>query len=559
MSINTGTDISNLSPNTTYTFKVYPLNQNDAYDINTYSNVQFTTLPKINSLSLNSVVSSSQINVNIVGGAFNTVQPKYSTDNISYTNFGSTLNSGTSLVQYTGLSANTRYYFQMIPYNSQSVTGTTVSLVDANCVTLGVVSNFVQTDSTQTSVTLSWNGIYENANIINTTTSTTTSLSSSTSNTTQTITISSLISGSSYAFTFNPYNSIGILGQTANLTASTLSSVTCEGGTTVDLTNYILYVFTNTTGNKRLSNCSLLSGTSIYVLCVGGGGGSGYLRGGGGGGGAVCQAKITFTQNLSDNISIVVGEGGSGGTSTSTDATNGGYSSVTFDNATNNTSYRIISPGGGKGGKYGNKGGKGGSSGGDGSEITNNTKTDASGVTIGNNVTLLNTTTGYSGGYGSPNNGGGCGGGGADSVGLSGYSQNNGKIQAFGGNGGNGVTINSSLLGIYGSVYSVVNSTNIYYGGGGGGGAEYGNGGNGGNGGGGGGATWSYTYNSISYTAGSGGNGLNNGSAGQTTDYNTNAVGGSGGINTGGGGGGGATNSNGGSGGSGIVIIAIPK
>jgi len=75
--INTGIDISNLSPNTQYTYILYPINKNDQTSSST--TLSFTTKPKINSLSLNSIVSDTQINVNI-DGAFNYIKPYYSSD-----------------------------------------------------------------------------------------------------------------------------------------------------------------------------------------------------------------------------------------------------------------------------------------------------------------------------------------------------------------------------------------------------------------------------------------------------------------------------------------------
>lgn len=226
---------------------------------------------------------------------------------------------------------------------------------------------------------------------------------------------------------------------------------------------------------------------SISALAVGAGGGAAGCFGdstysGAGGGGGALSHTASQSVNPGDEITIIVGKGGTGGSgSLKESGTNGGNTIIKLNNST------ILEAGGGTGGVYGSNAGTPG-----GSHITG--------------------SNGYNGGYGghSQHNQGGGGGGGA-----AGYS-------GAGGQGGSGNYKN----GYHGS------------GGGGGGGAGQAIGGTQNNGGGGVGIYGSGQSGSSGYGSSSGGWGFartTNGKGG--SGGNDGSSGGHGGIYGGGGGG----------------------
>jgi hypothetical protein len=213
--------------------------------------------------------------------------------------------------------------------------------------------------------------------------------------------------------------------------------------------------------------------TSVEYLVVGGGGGGGHgaYLGGGGGGGAFRTAQ---DYAVSGNVTVVVGDGGVGGVTSSVYPTNGGQSQF----------GGIVAAGGGSGACYyypSLSAGDGGSGGGGSYEYS----------TGGLRLNVLYGNNGGNGYAGAPANGAG-GGGGAWTAGANGSS-------GRGGSGGAGLS--SSITG------SVV-----YYAGGGGGGGQtalYGTGGVGG----GGNAAW-VGVAGTSNTGGGGGGGNDGGKGG---------------------------------------------
>jgi hypothetical protein len=244
-----------------------------------------------------------------------------------------------------------------------------------------------------------------------------------------------------------------------------------------------------------LSNVNLaFNGVVEYLVVAGGAAGGGPSRGGGGGAGGVLTGSVIISPNTTYNF--VVGDGG-----IYTGSENGS-SSMGFNNS-------YIAIGGGTGGDFNQDGFDGGSGGGGSGGNLTGVLFDGGLGTVGQ---------GFNGGFGrkhpivSENATAGGGGGGA--------SENGGDttillLDAFAGNGGDGITW------LDGNSY-----------GGGGGGCGPGSG------------------------LGAGGaGGLGGGGAGSTGDFNS--PGGNGGVNTGGGGGGGRSDltSPGGNGGSGVIKI----
>jgi len=269
------------------------------------------------------------------------------------------------------------------------------------------------------------------------------------------------------------------------------TNVSAIGGTvtfnTINGLRYKVHTFTSS------GTFTVYTGGEIELLCVAGGGGGGRGRGGGGGaGGLIYKERYAIG---SGDITVTVGDGGSGGTVNSQIAPSGGNS--VFGTLT------AIGGGGGAGSLA----------------VTNS---------------FLSGGTGGSGGGGSGNSPspgpGGVGGNNTDTQGSKGgasYSDNI-SYTAAGGGGGAGGLGGSAVLNVAGAggpglQYSI-NGTNSFYAAGGGGGGD---------------------GTAVPASGGSsiGGNGRN-GAVGE------NAI-----ANTGSGGGGGGTLQNGGNGSNGIIIV----
>jgi hypothetical protein len=269
------------------------------------------------------------------------------------------------------------------------------------------------------------------------------------------------------------------------------TNVSAIGGTvtfnTINGLRYKVHTFTSS------GTFTVYTGGEIELLCVAGGGGGGRGRGGGGGaGGLIYKERYAIG---SGDITVTVGDGGSGGTVNSQIAPSGGNS--VFGTLT------AIGGGGGAGSLA----------------VTNS---------------FLSGGTGGSGGGGSGNNPspgpGGVGGNNTDTQGSKGgasYSNNISYTAAGGGGGAGGLggsaVLNVAGVGGPGLQYSI-NGTNSFYAAGGGGGGD---------------------GTAVPASGGSsiGGNGRN-GAVGE------NAI-----ANTGSGGGGGGTLQNGGNGSNGIIIV----
>lgn len=305
---------------------------------------------------------------------------------------------------------------------------------------------------------------------------------------------------------FAQYSSASLYGVKSGSDGKTLPAA--QGGTVTTSGGYTIHTFTSSgtfTTNRPLE-------VEYLVIAGGGGGGSGDYYGGGGGGAGGYRCSVTgelsgggtspeSKLNLyPQSYSVIVGAGGTGGTTVS------GANAMTGVNSGSNSEFAsIVSVGGGfGGGKIFNNydGGNGGSGGGSNAEVPN----------VYNPGGLNITGQGYPGGSGWGNGvnfGDSGGGGGAGSAGSNGSN-----IAEIGGNGGNGLS--SSITG-----------SSVTRAGGGGGGT-----------------------NSPGGTQGLGGSG-GGGNASASTP-------GAGAANTGSGGGGKSSTGTGAAGGSGIVIIRYP-
>jgi hypothetical protein len=296
--------------------------------------------------------------------------------------------------------------------------------------------------------------------------------------------------------TFTPAFTLDVAGGTlGNILSATFIyslqavSVSVSGGTlgtnytiTTDGTyTYYNFLTTGITYSLTLSNAM----TNVKYFAIGGGGGGGFdYAGGGGAGGVRSNTSVTLT---AQTYSIVVGVGGTGGSTGIYNGTNGSNTTMT------GTGLSISAVGGGGGGGFSDATGNGlaGGCGGGGGSRNGGFGTGGTG------------SQGSNGGNGLANNypstGGGGGGGGAGGAGQAtttgvggtggtGVGWNNGTALRFGGGGGGGAISGYSTSsdgggkgGYFPTVYGVAGTANTG-GGGGGGGAGSGFGGNGGSG-----------------------------------------------------------------------------
>ena len=361
-----------------------------------------------------------------------------------------------------------------------------------------------------------------------------------------TFTVVAVASDSTLSSSSSPSQNITlILAPTITLTtSSTYNNATA----TTNGINYNVYVFTTSSNTDTTTTTTapasltsptytltynLNSSRLCYVLAVGGGGGGGV---GGGGAGGVVMMPVLLPSGTT-KITVLIGNGGSGGTSSI--GTKGYNTYVYFDTVSSNN---IIAYGGG----YGTYSSTNAASGGSGGGASQNQKTGANGNN--DNKNFANKGGGFSS---TINRGGGGGGAGQGLV-----------TDANAPSGGNG--IKCTLPGIKDYTPSGKSILSTYYWGGGGAGSQGGGGASGasnsgGIGGGGGG-----TFDNTSLYTSTGGAGYNNGAAASNSGVNNpggNGSGGAGGVNTGGGGGGCwsmSSSNTAGTGGSGIVAIAFP-
>lgn len=229
-----------------------------------------------------------------------------------------------------------------------------------------------------------------------------------------------------------------------------------------------------------------------YLIVAGGGGGGGVAGGGGGGGGVLAGTTVCHAETYP----IVVGAGGTGGSTTGLNAGTAGA------NGENSTAFGLTAVGGGGGGSRGLaeqvQGRVGGSGGGAGNSATNAAGTEGQG---------------YAGGSGAANYGGG--GGGGSEVGEDPHLEGSVGVSGGGGDG----------------YLSDITGTATRYAGGGGGGirsTQPGTAGAGGLGGGGAGGRRNEARDAYAGTDGTGGGGGGGGNDLATVPFQSGANGGSG-------------------------------
>jgi len=240
--ITTGTDISGLTANTSYTFYYVPYNSNNVSNPITGSPIYsstFYTLPRISSSNV-TIVDSSSININWSWGGSTTsatTQVSTSTNGTTYSIYSIVPSAGTSL-SITGLSTNQRYYIALTPKAQSDTSGYTVYISDASVVTMGYIDSVTISSVTSSSFTFNVNGSFNGIKLENTTNSTTSTYTGTNSLTISNIT--GLTANTQYTYKFYAINSYGYVSnayyQNSYYTAPSITSATATPSSSSQLT-----------------------------------------------------------------------------------------------------------------------------------------------------------------------------------------------------------------------------------------------------------------------------------------------------------------------------------
>ena len=243
-----------LSPNTTYTFQIVPVNSAMALN---YSGGGITsnlaTLADISSISSQNIATNS---VKILWNSSATFM------NLVYASTNITLNYGsTSNVSLSNLLPNTSYIFHLYPINCSNVTNT-VDSYSTSITTLATISTASLSNYTDTTATVAWNtqpvsNIYTSVTLINTS-SPQPQPPTPTSNigiTDTQYTINNLIANTQYNISVLCYNSQNI--ETYSLRQNIPSFVTLPTLTNISLSSGAAFLSSNLTVNWSGSNSSV--------------------------------------------------------------------------------------------------------------------------------------------------------------------------------------------------------------------------------------------------------------------------------------------------------------
>ena len=199
---------SGLTPNTLYTYIITP--KNSLERIGTIATITQCTLPNI-SLSISSE-TSSQIVLEFSGN--------YTTVDISRD--GSRIATGISGTTYTdssGLTANTSYIYNVIPYDASGDVGDISGIITKS--TLSNITSISISSVSDIEIDLIYTGNYENVNISRNGTIIATGIDIGT------YTDTGLIPNTLYTYVINPYNIDGTIGiDIGTITQSTLPLLT---------------------------------------------------------------------------------------------------------------------------------------------------------------------------------------------------------------------------------------------------------------------------------------------------------------------------------------------
>lgn len=197
--------------------------------LSTSNAINTTTLAKITDFTLTARNSSSAIIT--YDGSYSNIKVLWNSDGV----FNTSIYESAELITLnpytvTDLLPNTRYYFALTPVSTSGVSGLNSSIL--NITTPAAITSFYATPDTQSSLQLYWDGSFSYVDIYwNTTNSETEFDGSSVGLTTSTMSLTGLDTNATYYFYMMPYNTIGVVGETKTLYATTLpvlSSVNIE-------------------------------------------------------------------------------------------------------------------------------------------------------------------------------------------------------------------------------------------------------------------------------------------------------------------------------------------
>ena len=232
--INTGTDISGLTANTSYTFYYVPYNTNNVSNpikgTPVYSST-FYTQPRITS-NRTIITDSSSVSI---AWAWSGSSTSATTQIATSTNAAATTYSYYTVVTSAGtsstvsnLEANTQYYFELTPKAQSDTSGYTVYIKDTSAVTLGNIMSLSNTTTSDVSAAFAVSGAFSGLKMYNPASA---AYTTQTATNSATVSLYGLTSNASYVFSFYPRNSYGVYNNipTTNTAITTLGNVTSKG------------------------------------------------------------------------------------------------------------------------------------------------------------------------------------------------------------------------------------------------------------------------------------------------------------------------------------------
>mgnify|MGYP006266457801 CR=1 FL=1 len=245
-------NVTNLTPNTNYTFTVTPYNSAGNPNTSEISQNNLLTLSYIDSVTYtNTTPNTSTANWYSANG--------YKSVVILYNITGSPNVIATSNIKYgdvpsyylIGLSPNTSYTFTIIPYNANNVANTVEESI-TQIVTLGTINQVNYINKSQSNIDFNWSGIYSSVNIQWNSVATLSGVIVNSSLLINTNLLPILQPNTSYKIDVIPCNSNVIPGTSNSINATTFASLTQLSYTSNESSIYLVYNNTNTYAGGRI-------------------------------------------------------------------------------------------------------------------------------------------------------------------------------------------------------------------------------------------------------------------------------------------------------------------
>jgi len=227
--ISTGTDISGLLPNATYTFTMTPINSAGISRTDP-SNITIKTLPKIYAFNATATDTS---NITLTwDGSFNSVNIYSSDTASSYTGSASSFVSTIKTTAVNNLLSNKRYYFKITPIGTA---GNGYSVIDISAITYSKITQLITSAYYDTSAVVSFDGSFASVNItVNNVTTT------YTSQRTTGLDISNLTPYTSYTVSSTTTNSV-ITSSGLSTSFTTLPKISTLSSSAIDFSSVNVY------------------------------------------------------------------------------------------------------------------------------------------------------------------------------------------------------------------------------------------------------------------------------------------------------------------------------